>query len=490
MTLRNGSHAVSGVRPSGRLVWLAAFLAFALLLTWPGWINGGALVFFDSPGYVQQGRSAIMGVVSILGPAEMTGDGAAAAAGGAGGFGAAAASAEFIRSLGYSSYAFLAWSTPLGSFAIILGHAVLIAALIALLASREIARAPLAALGAFAVVILLTPLPWYVSYLMPDILAAVPILCAMIAVRRGEDLGAASLAFLLLAGTFAALSHYGHVPLALATGLAATGLLLFQRKLTLALSIVLIAPPFLATALNMAGSRVAFEETSAAPKRLPLLLGRSIEDGPARWYLTEACPERGYAICELFDEIPSNLHALLWVDDGILRRATPDQIRRIRDEEAEILYRAFLRYPVQQIGALAGNSLHQMVLVGLRDVQWGAITEDPLSDRIVRAEVHRDGLDGVAAVHAGAIMAALALIVVFIWRDGLKGPGREREMLAILAIGLLVNAGIFGGLSAPVDRYQSRVIWLLAVFAALLWLARRDAARGSGPPARSEAAAP
>jgi hypothetical protein len=40
--------------------------------------------------------------------------------------------------------------------------------------------------------------------------------------------------------------------------------------------------------------------------------------------------------------------------------------------------------------------------------------------------------------------------------------------------GLVANAAIFGGLSAPVDRYQARVIWIIPMLAALFWLVRRD----------------
>jgi hypothetical protein len=37
----------------------------------------------------------------------------------------------------------------------------------------------------------------------------------------------------------------------------------------------------------------------------------------------------------------------------------------------------------------------------------------------------------------------------------------------------MANAAIFGGLSAPVDRYQMRVIWIVPMVAALFWLSRR-----------------
>jgi hypothetical protein len=48
----------------------------------------------------------------------------------------------------------------------------------------------------------------------------------------------------------------------------------------------------------------------------------------------------------------------------------------------------------------------------------------------------------------------------------------------VVVVGLAANATIFGGLSAPVDRYQMRVIWIVPMIAALFWLARRNAVQG------------
>jgi uncharacterized membrane protein YfcA len=65
----------------------------------------------------------------------------------------------------------------------------------------------------------------------------------------------------------------------------------------------------------------------------------------------------------------------------------------------------------------------------------------------------------------------------------------ELEALAILTAGLLANAAIFGGLSAPADRYQARLVWLLPLLLALVWLGRRRAHdRGAAPWPRGAAA--
>ena len=51
-------------------------------------------------------------------------------------------------------------------------------------------------------------------------------------------------------------------------------------------------------------------------------------------------------------------------------------------------------------------------------------------------------------------------MVLSFWKRG-KFSASERDLAFLIIAGLIVNAVIFGGLSAPVDRYQSRIVWLL-----------------------------
>ena len=59
---------------------------------------------------------------------------------------------------------------------------------------------------------------------------------------------------------------------------------------------------------------------------------------------------------------------------------------------------------------------------------------------------------GVAAV---SFLALLALLVTG------RMSAAQRAMFFMVCSGLLINAAVFGGLSAPVDRYQARMMWLV-----------------------------
>jgi hypothetical protein len=460
------------------------FIAAILLLLWPAFLNGGPLVFFDSAPYLDQGRQAVEGAVRLVSGRLFpgaAGEGAAAAADAAG-------SANIVRSVAYSVFAHAASSTPLGEWGVILLHSVLVATLLGMLAGSglpETARpADIALATLFCAA--LTPLPWFVSYLMPDILAAVVILCGMLVVSGLERFGAWGRLFILGAASFAMLSHYGHIPLGFGVGAAALGLLAIQRRLTLAATLVAALPVLAALAGNAAVNRVAFDGPGAAAgvgvatKRLPVLLARSLADGPARWHLEENCDTEGYAICEVFDDgFSSNLGVILWSDEG-LGGASPAQMDRIRAEEATILRRAFMEYPAEQTWSFAGNAVSQLWTFGMDDFRWARLARLP-DGRVDMAPFDPDrsraGLDAVGAAHLAALIASAGLILLYAARDRLGAGRREREMLLIAVAGLAINAAIFGGLSVPVDRYQGRVIWIVPALAALFWLNRRKASR-------------
>ena len=456
------------------------FLAATLLLLWPALLNGGPLIFFDSASYLDQGRVAVEEALRLVSNRlfpGVVGEGAAGAP-------EAADPAKIVRSVVYSVFTHVASSTPLGVWGIVALHSVLIVILVGMLAGRGLLEAARPADVALAVLLCaaLTPLPWFVSYLMPDILAAVVILCGMLVAAGLDRLDAWGRLFVFGAASFAMLSHYGHIPLGFGVGATALGLLLVQRRLTGAAVLVAALPVLVALAGNAVVNRVAFQEpgVGVATKRLPVLLARSLADGPARWHLEEACDAEGYAICEVFDgNYSSNLGVILWSDEG-LGGATPAQMDRIRAEEMTILRRAFMEHPAEQIWSFAGNAVSQTWTFGMDDFSWVRLKWLPdgnVDTAMPDPDRSRAGLDAIGLAHLAVLIAAAGLILLYAARDRLGAGAREREMLFMAVAGLAINAAIFGGLSVPVDRYQGRVVWIVPALAALFWLNRRKASR-------------
>ena len=118
----------------------------------------------------------------------------------------------------------------------------------------------------------------------------------------------------------------------------------------------LCSAPVLALLALFAMSYVGFGTASVAPKRYPILLARSVADGPGLRYLVRHCPTEHYAVCEIFDTgIPTRPRDFLWGPNGVRYRATPEQMDRIRAEEWPIVRNAALEYPALQFESSSGN---------------------------------------------------------------------------------------------------------------------------------------
>lgn len=435
--------------------WRGALVALiaAIVLCWPMLTVGGPLIYFDTLSYIDRGET----IASVL----------FGGTGGAEGPGGEPRSAELssgaaLRSAPYAFYAYLTSASPLGLYlTCVLQSAIVVWAFFALVPPLTRRGTLILAGGAIAVAAL-SSLAWFASYAMPDILGAlIPIYYAMVL----RDFGGLAVWQRLALGALATgglLAHYGNLPLAGVLAIAICAYAFWQKRLSVPMLISAFAPLALAAATNFTGGSVATNDASVAPNRMPILLARSLEDGPARWYLDEACPEADFAMCELFDTMPSDITAFLWAEQGI-KRASDAQVKAIREEETQILLATFQRYPVQQTFALIDNALLQFISTGTDKIYTMVPGDSALQPATLR--LPDDELQRTAPIRAfdaiiplATFAAALGLIAA-----SLSGriPRPVIETGAVLLAALAINAAIYGGLSAPVDRYQSRLAWLI-----------------------------
>ena len=157
----------------------------------------------------------------------------------------------------------------------------------------------------------------------------------------------------------------------------------------------------------------------------------------------------------------------LWSEGGI-NSLTEDEMSAIRAEEAELLWAAFQAYPLTQAHSLSRNALRQTWSVGLAKFRpTPELGAEPREDASALSLRLLDIFDHV--VDWSTLIGALALVPL-----ALRHPARW-PVVVIVGAGLLLNALIFGGLSAPDDRYQARMAWLLPLLA--LGYAASDASR-------------
>ncbi|WOI56628.1 hypothetical protein [Palleronia sp. LCG004] len=437
------------------LSWRAAAAAFCLsaLLCWPMLVFGGPIVFFDTGLYIGNGAELWSRFADALGWSGSVGDDAARPEIGQ------------LRSVSYALWSFVTSRTFLWARAPALLQTWMTILMLMVLIPRGTLRRPLWMILSAMCLAAVTTLPWYASYAMPDLLAATLVLFYAGLATRLDRAGWGWRVFLLAVGSFAVSSHYGNIPLAAGLAVIVVVLRLARGRLA-AWHVAWAVLPILATlALNSAGSQVSGGGgSSIAPKRLPILLARSVADGPALDYLSGACPAGAdLAICRLMPEIPGDVETFLWSDAGI-QGLDAEGLAAIRDEEIAILWHAFLAYPGRQAEALLGNATRQLFEVGTDDL-YPALRGDQEEMR-----AYRDSFTILAVFDPVVKLGTFLLCAFALWLALARIYTREEALaLAVCLAGILGNAAIFGGLSAPVDRYQSRLVWVVPALALLAW---------------------
>ena len=422
--------------------WVFCVLALSVISAWPMLLTSSPLVFHDTKSYLGMGEQTWAMAKSLLSTRSEPGHESSTGV----------VKVKAVRAVTYSVYLYFTSKTILGLvLPVFLQTALTIGMFWPFV--REIDWHKQSWL-AFGLLFGFSTLPWIASYAMPDILAAAIIIWCAILVRSLDKLSRPVIIALTMVASFAVSSHYGHIPLAaLLTGFVVV-LRLIQKRMNMTFILVAPIPVLAAVVINLSASAIALDKPSFAPKRLPILLARSLEDGPAAWFLEEHCDGQTFAMCEEFgDNVPQNISEFLWAPDGI-SSISADTLDRIRAEETAFLLAAFKEYPIAQLWSFAGNAMMQIVTVGTDDLF-------PTDDFAVKK------FSGFQATFVGvfdwitkAVTLLSFVVVLVVWKRG-KLSTPERDLALLIVVGLIANAVIFGGLSAPVDRYQSRVAWLL-----------------------------
>jgi hypothetical protein len=205
-----------------------------------------------------------------------------------------------------------------------------------------------------------------------------------------------------------------------------------------------------------------------------------IYDGPGRAALHRDCPTEHWRLCPYIDSLPPTSDDFLWAPDSPLNRAGGPKL--VSEDAGAIIRAALVGDPAGVARAILANTVEQLSRFASGDglnpwpAQVSAWIEadfpswERASYAAARQQVGALSVPAVlAGLHrwvalAGVVACAFLLPVAFLRREACAG-----FLLAIL-ISLPVSAAITGGLSAPHDRYQSRIMWL-APFIAVVSLA-------------------
>jgi len=211
---------------------------------------------------------------------------------------------------------------------------------------------------------------------------------------------------------------------------------------------------------------------SPSPFGNVFLLSRIIYDGPGLRVLQRECPRPDWRLCAELERFPATSDEFLWNQNGPVISAGGAKV--IAHEATPIILLALWTEPWIQLRATLLNTVEQLLRFSQGDGlhAWPETVSPWIERDFPAAERQRyaasrqtQGMLAIpawneAADRVSALVGLLGLVVIFV--DARRRRSPRAGLCAAVFLAMLGNAAITGGLSAPHDRYQSRVIWLPA----------------------------
>lgn len=329
----------------------------------------------------------------------------------------------------------------------------------------------------------LTSLPWYTGFLMPDIFTPVLVLGLFLLAFCVQGLSQWERIYIVALTFLAAVVHYSHVPIAI--GLLATGLvarviigkwapdrvphLMLPAAIVAASTIAIIVSNYLTLGLvTFSVGGYAFE------------LARLQADGQAVEYLRDNCGKRSYKLCEYVYRMPMEDWRFLWSDTGPMRQLGWLQERK---EGTEIIWGTIEEYPLWTLQSAIANTFSQVTMfeTAARVISF---TDAPYPTRDLEAVYPADfaayqdsrqargelaNLYGLKRLDTEVVILSFVYCLLIAGLFAKDGQWLPIELIATIAVSLVLNGFVSGALSQPDNRYGSRLIWLVPMVAISSW---------------------
>lgn len=468
-----------------RAQWLLMLLAPVLL--WPALINGGAFFFPDTSAYVRGVDAMVFRATGHR--TAWTGDHvervAARANAAAPQVAMTAAPQPKPVLLGRSPfYGALTWlGVVTGTFWTTLVVQALLAwgACLGLLrhvidpARREFAWGAVGLLTVLAV----TPLPFFASMLMPDILSGLALvaMAALIVGWRRETMGARA-GWLALA-SYAALAHASHVLILLAVAVPMLLYAAARRRLGMAGgAVAVVGAAMVGLGGDLLFARAVTAITHQPAIRPPFLTARLVEDGPGLHYLRENCGRAPFVLCDYQGVLPLRSDSLLWSADprtGVFSAVAYDKRRQLAAEQGPFVLAVVADRPLAVVASSFRSAVSQFASNGLAEFNQAPLDRDgilrqlPMTERVgfAASPSARRAVPVTMTETATALMLPIAILLIAV---GLIDARTRRVALigVVVTMGWVANNVICGAMSTPHERYQARVVWAVIAAAALL----------------------
>jgi hypothetical protein len=330
-------------------------------------------------------------------------------------------------------------------------------------------------------------LPFFTSFLMPDVFAGFLIVGFAILATGWDRLSRLDRAMTGAILLFAVLAHPTHLILLLGlVAISAFYVVLADRSQWMAIR-RLVAVVGACVAISVLWEAVfafAVSRALGVPSvRPPFITAKlvSMLGAPA---VSEVCASHAFVVCRFQGRFPIDDEAFLWSEEARIGVFGIADLQTKRDIDAEQLRFALaiippnLRHFVQGVSA---DGLRQLTAISLAEYWYRPSGLDFFRNRLPRPEFDRmvttvaarsDAYPvfGRTALYASTALGATFIVLIVggtlhsrTIRDANENDQAKtwRTATYIQLTGMVLNAIICGGLSSVNNRYQARVIWLI-----------------------------
>jgi hypothetical protein len=335
---------------------------------------------------------------------------------------------------------------------------------------------------------LFSSLPFFASFLLPDIFAGLAILGAANLLTLGDQVRGLERVFWLSILALAVVFHPTHLAIVLILLPAAFVAWVWSKRISRfgVIGLIFVAGVGIVSELSFA---VSVERLVGAPVvRPPVLMARIIADGTGFAYLRENCPQAGFAVCEFVGRMPvTNADSFLWDSSpskGIYSLAPQETRRALSSEQYRFAAAVLIHDPKGEISAALNVAFRQLQMIGLSDFRAAA---DEALPRLPEGYGHAMANSAMgrksfplAAFSSVTIFSALfscVLAAILLLRYWAVIPVEQKLFSLVVVSGELANAVVCGVLSGPHERYQARLSWLYPLLLLTLYFAPRCSTR-------------
>jgi hypothetical protein len=445
---------------SAKTIGILLFVAETIALCLPAVANGSPLLFPDSRAYYLGGRAAIDKIDALFGRRS--------------GYAEALATtvqkARGVRSVFYSLFTYIPADT-VSLWLVVVFQAFIVASLLRLVFHLACPGWERWKGTIFTIVLsLLTTVSWATSNVMPDIFTSIMSLGLILTIVYWRQIGrwARLGVFISIAGSI--VMHLTNLPIAFGLLVIAAGLtrrhIWYERERYMVIGGALL----MGIVMMLAVSVIGFKQWTLAPQSPPFLLARSIEDGPAKLYLLDHCPQIDLVMCHHLDKLDQGTEIFIWGKNGVYSAVPPEEAAQLRAEDKPIFMAAALEHPWLQGKAMVRNAAVQLIAFTLHEYyipSWAAYTSSDMTLHIARQAPWQT----ILSIPEYIVVIAGLGFIVHAWRRG--SLTRDRKHFVVLVIATVLLEAFVGAVSEPAPRYEARVIWLIPMVAMLAYVNSR-----------------